>query len=212
VAFRPDGKTLASGGYDGTVRCGTPPPTTPLGEPLKAQGQVYGVAFSPDGKTLASAGANGSARPFGGDGTVRLWDAIGTRFCGATAGPPSRLECAEGSGIASPRRSGGSSRQRSDTRKPALRSKNRAFVLHALLAETRPPATRPSSWSEDARASTTTERRTVLRRAPDGIRPPRVCRRFFVQRVRDEVCGARPDDRAGIGVNRNLAEALRVRA
>ncbi len=66
VAFSPDGKTLASAGYDengAAVGCGdrrAPRHTRWAPE------RVSAVAFSPDGKTLASAG---------GDGTVRLWDA-----------------------------------------------------------------------------------------------------------------------------------------
>ena len=66
MAFSPDGKTLASGSNDGTVRLWDVATGRPIGEPLTGHtGLVYSVAFSPDGKTLAS----GS-----GDGTVRLWD------------------------------------------------------------------------------------------------------------------------------------------
>ena len=69
VAFSRDGRTLASGSADNTVRLwdeADPAHPQPLGQPLTGpKGTVYSVAFSRDGRTLAS----GSA-----DNTVRLWD------------------------------------------------------------------------------------------------------------------------------------------
>ncbi|MFD4261129.1 WD40 repeat domain-containing protein [Streptomyces sp. NPDC058534] len=69
VAFAPDGRTLASGGHDGTVRLwdtSEPDAREQLGEPLRiAGGDVGAVAYSPDGTLLVAAGHGGG---------IRLWD------------------------------------------------------------------------------------------------------------------------------------------
>ncbi|EKF04447.1 kinase domain protein [Tolypothrix sp. PCC 7601] len=65
VAISPDGKTLASGSADSTIKLWN----IPRGEPIRTltghSGLIYSVAISPDGKTLAS----GSF-----DTTIKLWN------------------------------------------------------------------------------------------------------------------------------------------
>ena len=65
VAFSPDGKTLASGSYDTTIRLWDVATGKTLNTLTGHTKTVTNVAFSPDGKILAS----GSS-----DTTIRLWD------------------------------------------------------------------------------------------------------------------------------------------
>ena len=74
MAFNPDGRTVATGGADATVRFWDARARRPVGEPVSGHtDRVHRVAFSPDGRTLASAGA---------DRTVRLWDVRARRPLG----------------------------------------------------------------------------------------------------------------------------------
>ena len=67
VAASSDGKTLANGGYNKTIRLWDASTGTHKRTLTGHTAGVYSVAFSPDGRTLAS----GSS-----DETVRLWDAV----------------------------------------------------------------------------------------------------------------------------------------
>jgi WD40 repeat protein len=66
VAFSPDGKILATGSGDRTVRLWNVATDQPI-HVLKAAGYVYTLAFSPNGRLLASAGAGGTSQ-------VQLWN------------------------------------------------------------------------------------------------------------------------------------------
>ena len=68
VAFSPDGRTLASGSSDDTIRFWDAVSGAPQRTLTGHTAPVISVAFSPDGRTIASGG--GSYQ----DATIRLWD------------------------------------------------------------------------------------------------------------------------------------------
>src|SRR5690606_8835907 len=65
ITFSPDGKLIASGSYDKTIRLWDVATGAPTAALEGHSNCTDSIAFSPDGKLLASASD---------DGTIRLWD------------------------------------------------------------------------------------------------------------------------------------------
>ncbi|MGW8777786.1 nSTAND1 domain-containing NTPase [Streptomyces sp. NPDC055796] len=74
ASFSRDGRTLAVGGVDGSLRLydlGDPARPRPLGQPLPAHTGAANVLFSPDGRLLATAGHAAADTD---EVSLRLWD------------------------------------------------------------------------------------------------------------------------------------------
>ncbi len=79
VAISPDGKTLATGGLDGTIRLWDVDTGKFIKCLLGHNSYVYRLVWSPDGRTLASSG--------GSDSIVGLWDVKSGRLLRAVPSP-----------------------------------------------------------------------------------------------------------------------------
>ncbi len=83
IAFSPDGKTIASGSLDSTIRLWDVATSKHLHTLIGHTSDIQSVSFSPDGQTLAS----GSS-----DKTIRLWDVATSRHLHTLIGHTSDIQ------------------------------------------------------------------------------------------------------------------------
>jgi WD40 repeat protein/tRNA A-37 threonylcarbamoyl transferase component Bud32 len=83
LAFRPDGKRLATGGDDQMVRFWDVPTGQPLGAPMPQPGPVLALAYRPDGQVVASGCA---------DGAVSFWQTETSSFRAAPLRHPAAVK------------------------------------------------------------------------------------------------------------------------
>jgi WD40 repeat protein/beta-lactamase regulating signal transducer with metallopeptidase domain len=84
VAFAPDGKTIATGSYDGMARLWNAADGTEIAALPGHTSWVHAVAFSPSGAILATGGY---------DRAVRLWDVAEKKLLHTLTGPDAGVRC-----------------------------------------------------------------------------------------------------------------------
>jgi WD40 repeat protein len=92
LAVTPDGKTLASGDLNGTVKLWDLPTDKERAAFRAYRNPVQSLAFSPDGKTLASGGGVSDGRGNWVASEVKLWSATTGKELATLTGHPSEVQ------------------------------------------------------------------------------------------------------------------------